>query len=249
MPPGRGENPLRPPDPNPHACSVDVRFRVLGDSPMFAGLDAAGLDEVNQRCRAVNFDEGEPVYHAGDRADRLFIVAIGVAKLTRVNSDGKEVLTDLLTPGDFLGALPALGQTNYAESARALTPLCLLLFEARSIDLILKGHPEVAVATLEAVSGRLAAARKAIHRLSTDRVEQRLAAVLGLLLDQVGEPDSAGILLQVPLTRDDLAAMTGSTPETMSRVLSTWREQGLVEAGRRWVRILDPGGLADLSLT
>ncbi len=210
---------------------------------MFAGLDAAALAEVNALCRAVDFDEGEPIYHAGDRAERLFIVALGIAKLTRVSSEGREVLTDVLAPGDFLGALPALGQSNYAESASALTPACLLLFEARSIDLILKGHPEVAVATLEAVSGRLAAAQTAIHRLSTDRVEQRLAATLELLLERVGEPDDAGILLQVPLTRDDLAAMTGSTPETVSRTLSAWRNRNLVEAGRRWVRVLDRDGL------
>jgi CRP-like cAMP-binding protein len=210
---------------------------------MFAGLDAAALAEVNALCRAVDFDEGESIYHAGDRAERLFIVALGIAKLTRVSSEGREVLTDVLAPGDFLGALPALGQSNYAESASALTPACLLLFEARSIDLILKGHPEVAVATLEAVSGRLAAAQTAIHRLSTDRVESRLAATLELLLERVGEPDDAGILLQVPLTRDDLAAMTGSTPETVSRILSAWRKRGLVEAGRRWVRILDRAGL------
>ncbi len=210
---------------------------------MFAGLDAAALAEVNALCRAVDFDEGESIYHAGDRAERLFIVALGIAKLTRVSSEGREVLTDVLAPGDFLGALPALGQSNYAESASALTPACLLLFEARSIDLILKGHPEVAVATLEAVSGRLAAAQTAIHRLSTDRVESRLAATLELLLERVGEPDDAGILLQVPLTRDDLAAMTGSTPETVSRILSAWRKRGLVEAGRRWVRVLDRAGL------
>lgn len=214
---------------------------------MFAGLGPTALDEVNGLCRAVNFAEGEPIYHAGDRAERLFIVAIGVAKLTRVSTEGKEVLTDVLAPGDFLGALPALGQSRYAESGWALTPTCLLLFEARSIDLILKDHPEVAVATLEAVSGRLAAAQEAIHRLSTDRVEQRLAAALELLVRQVGEADGTGILLQVPLTREDLAGMVGSAPETVSRTLSIWKKQGLVEPGRRWIRILDSEGLARIA--
>lgn len=242
-----GANPLRPAPADPHTCSIDVRHRVLELSPMFSGLDEAGLAEVNGFCRAVNFSEGEAIYHAGDPAERLYVVAIGVAKLSRVSADGREVLTDVLTPGDFLGALPALGQEVYAESGQALTPLCLLLFESRSIDLILRNHPEVAVATLEAVSGRLASAREVIHRLSTGTVEQRLAVALGLLQDRVGEPDESGVLLQMPLTRDDLAGMVASTPETVSRTLSAWRQQGLVEAGRRWLRILDQDGLAAIA--
>lgn len=245
--PATTASPLRVPDPNPHACSADVRFRVLGQAPMFSRLDPEALTEVNGLCRAVNFEEGESIYLAGDPAERLYVVAIGVAKLSRISEDGKEVLTDVLTPGDFLGALPALGQERYAESGQALTPLCLLLFEARSIDRILRDHPDVAVATLEAVSGRLAAAREVIHRLSTGTVERRLVAVLALLAERVGERDQYGTLLQVPLTREDLAGMTGSTPETVSRTLTALRERGLIEAGRRWVRILDPDALDDLA--
>ncbi len=220
---------------------------MLGRSPMFAGLDPAALEEVNGLCRSVGFEEGEPVYHAGDPAERLYVVAIGKVKLSRVGGDGREVLTDLASPGDFLGALPALGQERYAETGRALTPACLLVFDSRSIDRILQRHPEVAVATLEAVSGRLALSRETVHRLSTGTVEHRLAAVLGLLAERVGEPDGGGILLQVPLTREDLAGMTGSTPETVSRTLSSMRRRGVIEAGRRWVRILDRDALAALA--
>lgn len=214
---------------------------------MFSRLDPEALTEVNRLCRAVNFAEGESIYLTGDPAERLYVVAIGVAKLSRISGDGKEVLTDVLTAGDFLGALPALGQERYAETGRTLTPACLLLFDARAIERILHRHPEVAVATLEAVSSRLAAAREAVHRLATGSVEHRLAGVLDLLAERVGEADGEGILLQVPLTREDLAGMTGSTPETVSRTLTSLRKRGVITAGRRWVRILDRDALAVLA--
>jgi CRP-like cAMP-binding protein len=224
-----------------------VRVRALGRAPMFAELQPDALADVDRHTRTVAFQEGELIYHAGDRAERLFVVVTGAVKLTRVSAEGREVLTDVLVSGEFLGALPALGQERYAETARALTPACVLVFGARDVDALLRRHPTVAVATLTAVSARLAGAQAAIERFTTAPVDQRLATVLLLLADKLGEPDRGGVLLQAPLTREDLAAMTGAVPETVSRVLSAWRRRGLLDAGRRWVRLRDEPALAALA--
>jgi CRP-like cAMP-binding protein len=104
----------------------------------------------------------------------------------------------------------------------------------------------VALAALEGVTLRLSRTQDAVHRLSGAPVERRLAAVLLLVADRVGEPWKDAILLQVPLTREDLAAMTGAATETVSRVISQWRREGLVETGRRWVAIRDRAALERL---
>jgi CRP-like cAMP-binding protein len=236
---GPERSPLTLPTADPHACTPGVRLRALAQAPMFAMLGPQELADVDARCRTVGFQEGEPIYHAGDRAERLLVVVTGAVKLTRLGPEGREVLTDVLTSGEFLGALPALGEERHAESAWALSAACLLVFGVSQFEAVLNRHPPVALAALGAVSRRLADANRAIQRLATAPVDQRLAATLVLLADKVGERDDRGTLLQAPLTREDLAAMTGAVPETVSRVLSQWRRLGLLDAGRRWVRLRD----------
>ena len=143
------------PDPDPAACSLDMRMAVCRKVPLFADLDDGQLAQVNRHCQAQNFAAGEPVYLEGDAATHIYVVAIGAVKTTRLAADGRQSLIDLLTPGDFFGALPALGQQFYADSATALTPACLLGLDAPEYDAILQEIPQVAVATLKGVAQNL----------------------------------------------------------------------------------------------
>src|SRR5690554_4705767 len=89
----------------PHHCPPDVRRRVLAATPMFAGLDAQAIGEVDARCTAVGIGVGQVAYWAGDPADSLLVVATGSLKLGRPSLEGREVLVDVVGPGDFLGML------------------------------------------------------------------------------------------------------------------------------------------------
>ena len=99
---------------------------------------------------------------------------------------------------------------------------------------------------LEAVSQRLAESQEIVKQLSADTVEQRIASALLRLVGKLGEARGQGVLIQLPFSRQDLAAMTGSTPETVSRVMSRFEEDGLIKSGRKWVTILDIQRLEEL---
>ncbi|WP_141321805.1 Crp/Fnr family transcriptional regulator, partial [Cellulomonas uda] len=87
---------------------------------------------------------------------------------------------------------------------------------------------------------RLARAHDDIGGQSTDTVPQRVATALLRLADKVGrDRPGEGLLLEVPLSRADLAALARTTPESVSRVMSGWKQQGVVASGRRWTAILD----------
>ncbi len=234
------------PDTNPHHCSPEVRLRVLGQVPLFSMLNADGLAQVDRLCHTRGFTLGEAVYHTGGVADRLYVVATGHLKTTRATPEGRETLLDVLGPGDFLGSLPALGQQRYAESAWALTPACILGLNSAEFTTILEAFPAVTMAALGAVSGRLSESQEAVYLLSGASLEQRLAATLLLLAAKVGVPHEGATLLQLPLSRDDLAAMTGAATESVSRLMSRWHRDGLVESGRRWVAIRDRTALEEL---
>ncbi|HET8614698.1 MAG TPA: cyclic nucleotide-binding domain-containing protein, partial [Actinomycetales bacterium] len=105
----------------PHHCPRPVRLEVLSRARYLGGLEPAELAEVDARMRVRGYDVHEPVFHAGDRADTLFVLATGTLKLSRTTGEGQEVLTDVVAPGDLFGTLSALGDPVYPDTARALT--------------------------------------------------------------------------------------------------------------------------------
>ena len=110
----------------------------------------------------------------------------------------------------------------------------------------LAGHVAGALGALDDVAGRLAQARSEVGQQSTSTVAQRVAATLLRLADKLGQERSGnrGTLLQLPLSRADLAGMVGSTTESVSRVMSRLRKEGIIDSGRRWTAVLDRDRLA-----
>ncbi len=240
-------SPVTIPHADPRTCTHGVRQRALAAVPFFASLDPDALAEVDARCGMRGIVAGEAVYLAGGRAERLYVVATGTAKLTRTTEDGDQILLDVLGPGGFLGALPALGEDRYAENAWALTPGCLLSLTTADLDAVLQGHPGVARDALTAIGRRLRRAEDTLARAGSATVEQRIAATLLLLADRLGTPYDGATLIDAPLTRDDIAGLVGCASETVSRILARLRRRGLVRTGRRWVAVADPARLREVA--
>jgi CRP-like cAMP-binding protein len=243
----RRKSPLTDESIAPHQCSTEVRLAILGKVSFFASLPPAALGVVNARFREQGFVPGETIYLAGDPAARLYVVASGQVKLLRHSLGGQDVLLDILAPGDLFGSLATLGNARYAETAQALTACCVLGVGADDFRGIVASHPDVALAVLDTLSGRLQAAHEQVRQLSAHPAEQRLAHTLLALGDKLGRAKPEGLLIAMPLSRDDLAAMTGTTAETASRVLSQFRKAGLIRSGRQWVAIVDRERLALLA--
>ena len=228
-----------------HQCSVDVRLKILGQLPFFAGLKPAEMVEINRSFREYGFSAEEPIYFAGDPANRLYVVADGRVKLMRPTVAGREVLLEMLIPGEFFGSLSATEEEEFEETAIAQTPACVLAIEKAAFRNVLAKHPSAALKVLEIVEGRLKSAHERVRQLSGSPVEKRIAYTLLKLGEKLGEQQKVGLLIQVPLSREDLAKMTGTTPETASRVMSTFQKDGLIDSGRQWVAITDVEGLEE----
>lgn len=242
----RRRTPLSSTCAQPHHCPRPVRMKVLKRVPFFAGLSQEELESVDKRMVSLSWGEGDPLFTEGESADHLYVLASGRAKLAQHTPDGHEIVVDVLAPGDLFGGLPNLGRLAYAESAWALTTTCALRIDPGSFREILAENPRVALHVLDDVAGRLAQARSDVGRASTTTVAQRVAATLLRLADKFGQERSGGRgdLIQFPLTRTDLAGMTGSTTESVSRVMSRLRKEGVIDSGRRWTAILDRDRLA-----
>lgn len=235
----RRRTPLRAETIEPHMCSVELRLHVLRQVPFFASLTDEEVAEVNRLAREQGYEVNETIYFSGDPAGYLYVVAAGKVKLLRHAWSGQDVLIDILMPGEFFGTLATPGEKTYAETAQAQTTCCVLALQADDFKAILRRYPSVALAVLDIVAERLAAARTTIHQLSAHPVEQRVAAVLLKLAEKLGEEHNGSLLIQMPLSRQDLADMTGTTTETVSRIMSQFRQAGLIDSGRQWIAVTD----------
>jgi CRP-like cAMP-binding protein len=236
------------PDPiDPLQCTPQLRLQILHGLPFFAHLSHEEVRAVDRHFRERGYTPGEPIYHAGEEATHLYVVAAGKIKLVRHTLSGQDVLLDILTPGDYFGALPALGETRYPDSAEAQTACCALAVSAADFGDILQRHPTVALPLLEMTAARLREAQETIRQLSAHSAEQRVAATLLKLGDKLGQQREDDLLIQMPLSRQDVADMTGSTVETASRILSSFRKRGLIRSGRQWIALRDPAALRALA--
>lgn len=246
MPSGRRHVPLLATCAQPHQCARPVRMKVLAQVPLFAGLGQKDLESIDARMESLSWGPGDRLYWAGEPAEHLYVLAAGRAKALQPHANGQEVVVDLLAPGDMFGGLSSLGRPVYAETVEALMTVCALRLDTAAFREIVLEHPQVALHALDDVATSLAQARTQVGEQSTSSVAQRVAATLLRLADKFGQQRAreAGTLIQLPLSRADLAGMTGSTPESVSRVMSRLRKDGIIDSGRRWTSVLDHDRLA-----
>ena len=134
----------------------------------------------------------------------------------------------------------AIGRTTYPATAHAVVDSIALVWPSAAWPRLVATHPGLAVNTLQTVGSRLQDAHTRVVEMSTEQVERRIAHAVLRLVRQSGRKVEAGVEIDFPITRQDIAEMTGATMPTVSRVLSAWESQGLVAGGRQRIVIREP---------
>ncbi|HEY3310678.1 MAG TPA: Crp/Fnr family transcriptional regulator [Anaerolineales bacterium] len=243
----RQKSPVRLDWLDPEVCSLDYRLKIIGRLPFFKHLTADAIGKINGLFHDRDVATDERVYFEGDDADNLYLVAMGKVKLMRNTGTGREVLLNILHSGEDFGTVGVFSGHKYTETAIAQTDCCILQISSADFESILADYPEVTRKVLGVVSLRLAESQEVVKQLSTYPVEQRIAAALMRLAEGLGEIRGKDVLIQLPFSRQDLAAMTGATTETVSRVMSRFIEDGLIKSGRKWVLITDRQRLDEMA--
>lgn len=222
-------------------------FQLIAQIPPFQHLHPAELQVVYQSAWLRRVEREVYFYHQGDPAGAFYILVEGQVKLTEVTSDGQQILVRFVGPGEAMGIIAALSKAVYPLSAQALDDCLALTWDGEILEQLMERYPRMAIDGLRLVSQRWHELEERFRELATVRVERRIAQTLLRLVRQVGRKVEAGILIDLQLSRQDLAEMTGTTLYTVSRILSQWEQQGLVELGRERVLVRYPHGLTHLA--
>jgi CRP-like cAMP-binding protein len=213
---------------------------LVADLPLFAGLEPAELDAVLSEARSARVPKNSTVFQQGEEAHSFFVLLHGHIRASKTTPAGQQIVMRYVAPGEVFGVAMAMGMSHYPATATAVDDSVVLAWPTAAWPRLVAKHPALAANTLQTVGARLQESHTRVVEMSTQQVERRIAHALLRLAQQAGRKIEHGIEIDFPISRQDVAEMTGTTLHTVSRTLSAWEQQGLVESGRQRIAIRDP---------
>jgi CRP-like cAMP-binding protein len=213
--------------------------------PVFATLSASELKEVTSAAHEKLLPRRETIYNEGDPIREVFLLTTGCVKVTQLGPNGQEVILRLHGPSELIGAQGLSAGKLHLATARAIQTSTALVWEASVFESISDRIPSLRRNTARILGERLQEMEERFREISTQKVAPRLSHQLIRLLKQLGRGTDQSV--EIGLSREELAQLTGTTLFTVSRLLSQWEKQGIVSSRREAVVVCNVQALAALS--
>ena len=219
----------------------------LQEMPVLSSLPQSDWEKVKDLFVEKHFGKDEYIFFEGDPSSWLGVILEGRVKMIKHSEAGKDVVLDVMSPGEMVGEVAAFDGSPYPATAQAMEPTVVASIYRDDFLRLLKQYPAVALRVIEETGRRLREAQETIKSMAVERVERRIARILLKLAATTGSSSEDGIIIELPLTRQDIAEMVGTTVETAIRTMSKFRKRGLVQTKRGRVIILDPHQLVRIA--
>lgn len=220
---------------------------LLRSCALFSRLTSEDRRKVAEISVARHYSRGDSVFSEGDASEVIFTVASGRIKVVKAIPGGKELILEILGPGDPLGAIAAYESRPYPASAIALDEAVCIASRRAAFMGLLETCPSLVRGMLGGFSLRVIALGKRLGEITGSRVEARFAQIFLKLADRLGRPRGSSIFLPLVLSRQDLADLAGTTMETSIRIMSRWGKEGVVHTEADGFVIASRDGLESLA--
>lgn len=204
---------------------------AVRDQTICAVLSDEELREVSRITTAVDVAKGGIVFFESDENTYLFNIVSGAVRLSKLLSDGRRQVTGFLFPGDFVGLSVA---DVYAYTAEALSDTSLCRFNRASLIKLLDRFPKLEHRLLELASNELVEAQAHLLMLGQKHVMEKISSTLIHLMRRIGQRYDDAIVIDLPMTRTDLAEYAGVTTESVSRCFTRLRKQSVIRLPTVW---------------
>jgi CRP-like cAMP-binding protein len=183
-----------------------------------------------------------------DPATHAYVLVEGRVKMIQITPNGQQITLRIMTPGQTYGGIALLNpHAGYPATAQAVENSTAMAWDTQRLRELVEKEPSISLNVMGLMHGYISELQERQKALVTDRVEQRIARILLKLAAQSGTKINEGILIDLPLTRQDIAEMSGTTLFTVSRTLNEWDRDGLLEIGRERVVICEPHLLVSIA--
>ena len=217
---------------------------ILSAMPSFHGLTEDQLTEIKQIAVDRHFTKGKLIYSEGDRSEGFYVVVAGMVKVFKVSLEGKEHIMRIVGPGESFGQVSVFAGQTFPASTQVIAKSHLLFLPRSAFVELITNNPSLALSMLASLSKRLREFTVHVERLALKEVPGRLA---GYLIHLIDEQQDEKDIVSLNISKVQLSSLLGTTPETLSRILSQMADSGLIEVKKRDITILDRSGLEGLA--
>lgn len=215
----------------------------LATTPIFQGLPPEQLETIGKIAVLQTYRKGEAIFWEGDEGSGFFVVKLGRVKVFKTSLEGKEQILHVFEAGEHFAEVPAFDGKCFPASAAAVENAEVLFFPRTNFLDLLRQEPNLAVSLLSSFAAHMRRLANLVDTLSLKEVPQRLATYLINLSDRTGNTE----IVELDLTKSQLAALLGTIPETLSRVFYKLSQENLIEMNGSNIRLLDRDRLEQLS--
>jgi CRP-like cAMP-binding protein len=223
---------------------MSEKFWHLKHTDLFERLAPAEMAQIEARSRIRKFERHSLIYAPTDQGDSVLLLAAGRVKLYHLTGEGKQALLGFIDPGELFGELALLDDGEREEFAEAMAPSSVLLIPRAEVRALMERHPEVSLGVSKLIGFRRRRVERRLKSLLFRSNRERLVHLLLELAEKYGRRSPEGVVLGVKLSHQELAAIIGSTRETVTILLGELQAEGAIAIARRRITVLNLGQLA-----
>lgn len=212
-----------------HNCSTCSGKYCASKVTIFSSLSDEQLTQVTNLITRESYKKGEQIFSLSDVSDKLYILNGGSMKVFTYTKEGKEQILYLLKEGDFIGDLNLLKKGIFKFNAVALEKTNVCIIHKNDFDTLIQKNPNIIIKVLEYAYDRISTLEELVQTITTKDADTRLATLLINLSDNYGIKIPSGIEITLPLNREEMANCISLTRETLSRKLSVFQNEDLIE--------------------
>lgn len=218
-------------------------IKKIAAIPLFQGLPAKQCEEISTIVVLQNYKTGQLIFSEGDEGCGFYVIISGSVKIFKLSPEGKEQILHIMEPGEPFGEAAVFAGESFPASAQTLAASRVLFFPRKSFIELITRNPALSLNMLAFLSRRLRVLANLVEDLSLKEVPGRLAA--HFLYSSKSKSDPA--ILELGISKNQLASLLGTIPETLSRILNRMSREKLIKTGAHHIQILDRQGLLELS--
>ncbi|WP_028308688.1 Crp/Fnr family transcriptional regulator [Desulfitibacter alkalitolerans] len=219
---------------------------IIRKIPVFSELEGHLIEKIAELTIIKKYAKNDIIFFEGDPGEAIHFVKSGKVKIFKTSEGGKEIIINILNPGDIFAEV-ILFQKNipYPASVEVIEEGEIGSIRNRDLERLISENPQLAVELLRAMAKKLKEVQQRVRELGSNDAIERTIRVLSALAKNHGSKTKDGIVLCKNITRQDMANLVGTTRETMSRILSKFSKEGLVEIKGRTIVIKNADALEE----
>ncbi len=223
---------------------MDKSLDVLTHTPLFGGLSEEQLGQIGKIAVLKQYKRAEAIFWDGDPGNGFYVVLEGRVKIFKTSADGKEQILHIYGPGNPIGEVPVFSGNRFPANAQAIEKSRLLFFPRKDFIDLITCQPSLALNMLAVLSMRLRQFTVQIENLSLKEVPSRLASYLVYLSSE----HNGATVVELPISKGQLASLLGTIPETLSRIFNKMTQHELIAVEASSISLKNRQALEDLAV-